>query len=336
MAKEYKFQKLLNYLKECDEDTLELTFGEIENILDFELAKSAYQYESYWQSTPTHTITKSWENAGYEIGKLSLFETKLMFTRSTKDQSLISSFNPQKKVTSINGAKVLSNQDVNQIIAGFNKYAEVLTKDPHARYLSWEHCYKSFLYFKGKEIDEYAIDYLALHLGFYLASWGMYRGSSFLLQKDYKVHGEAVAEIYRLEYEPLWAIECQAYHQKENQILLKILYQNLSKIYIKQRNNIDGRQDVSNTLITKILMGTIGCVPAYDRYFRNGIKKFKVASLDFSIDSIMELVLFYENNREVLENCSKEIASKDLVYPQMKILDMCFWQAGYDLENLQV
>jgi hypothetical protein len=61
-----------------------------------------------------------------------------------------------------------------------------------------------------------------------------------------------------------------------------------------------------------------------------------VASLDFSIDSIMELVLFYENNREVLENCSKEIASKDLVYPQMKILDMCFWQVGYDLENLQV
>ncbi len=42
--------------------------------------------------------------------------------------------------------------------------------------------------FKLNINDEETIDMLALHLGFYLASWGMYRGSSFLLQKDYKVH----------------------------------------------------------------------------------------------------------------------------------------------------
>ena len=28
---------------------------------------------------------------------------------------------------------------------------------------------------------EKIVDYLALHLGFYLASWGMYRGSSFFV-----------------------------------------------------------------------------------------------------------------------------------------------------------
>jgi len=36
---------------------------------------------------------------------------------------------------------------------------------------------------------------LALHLGFYLASWGMYRGSTGLLQKDYQIHIEAVSII---------------------------------------------------------------------------------------------------------------------------------------------
>ena len=66
-------------------------------------------------------------------------------------------------------------------------YFEQTMSDPHGRYLSWEHCYKAFLENRDAN-DEQAIDHLALHLAFYLASWGMYRGSSFLLQKDYKVH----------------------------------------------------------------------------------------------------------------------------------------------------
>ena len=70
---------------------------------------------------------------------------------------------------------------------------------------------------------------MSLQLAFYLASWGMYRGSLFLLQKDYKVHIPVVKE-----------------QELKNQL--------------------------SFTLITKILMGTLGCVPAYDRYFIAGIK----------------------------------------------------------------
>ena len=334
MAKGYKFQVLQDYLKKCEQDAVELTFGEIEELLGFELAKSAYRYEAYWQSSPTHTITKAWENSGYEISNLSIAKKKLSFVKTTKNTPQISELDAPVKSRNNTENKVIANEEITQIIAGFTKYAEVLTKDSHARYLSWEHCYKAFMEFKGKVLDDFAIDYLSLHLGFYLASWGMYRGSSFLLQKDYKVHKEAVVEIYRPEYEPLWSIECQAYHYNENQFLLKMLYQNLSRIYVKQRNDIDERQDVSNTLITKILMGTLGCVPAYDRYFLGGIKKFKVASLNFSIDSIMELVLFYENHQEVLVNCQEKVSSTNLIYPQMKILDMCFWQVGYDAENL--
>ena len=40
------------------------------------------------------------------------------------------------------------------------------------------------------------VDYLTLQLAFYLASWGMYRGSSELLQKDYLIH-EPIVEIIR-------------------------------------------------------------------------------------------------------------------------------------------
>ncbi|MBQ8112212.1 MAG: hypothetical protein IJ146_03300, partial [Kiritimatiellae bacterium] len=61
-------------------------------------------------------------------------------------------------------------------------------RDANGRYRSWEHCYKVFYEARLKRqkggCPDY--DYLCLHLAFYLASWGMYRGSSFLLQQDYK------------------------------------------------------------------------------------------------------------------------------------------------------
>lgn len=73
MPRNYKFQTLQDYLTKCQQDALELTFNEIENILGFKLANSADQY-SYWHSSPTHTVTKAWENAGYVIGKVSIKE----------------------------------------------------------------------------------------------------------------------------------------------------------------------------------------------------------------------------------------------------------------------
>ena len=66
--------------------------------------------------------------------------------------------------------------------------------DQYGRYRSWEHCYYIFNRARNNNArnNETYIDYLSLHLAFYLASWGMYRGSSFLLQRDYKVHIGAV------------------------------------------------------------------------------------------------------------------------------------------------
>ena len=68
------------------------------------------------------------------------------------------------------------------IIKSATKFHNDLKSDENCRYRSWEYCYSHFVEVRGsKEID---YDYLSLQLSFYLASWGMYRGSSFLLQKD--------------------------------------------------------------------------------------------------------------------------------------------------------
>lgn len=80
-------------------------------------------------------------------------------------------------------------------------------------------------------------------------------------------------------------------------------------------------------------MGTLGCVPAYDRYFISGIKKQKVASGNYNMKSIGQLVDFYEKNIVELENIRKDMKVNGMAYPQMKILDMAFWQIGLDSDK---
>ena len=80
-------------------------------------------------------------------------------------------------------------------------------------------------------------------------------------------------------------------------------------------------------------MGTLGCVPAYDRYFISGIKKQKVASGNYNMKYIIQLVDFYEKNIVELENIRKDMKVNGMAYPQMKILDMAFWQIGLDSDK---
>lgn len=87
---------------------------------------------------------------------------------------------------------------VDLIIQSSTSFYNDLKQDKNGRYRSWEHCYSNFCH--ARERDEVDYDYLSLQLAFYLASWGMYRGSSFLLQKDYKVHIPVVEELLQTKY----------------------------------------------------------------------------------------------------------------------------------------
>ena len=93
------------------------------------------------------------------------------------------------------------------VIESANVFYGELRSDANGRYRSWEHCYKCFYDARNNPNCDY--DYLSLQLAFYLASWGMYRGSSFLLQKDYRVHIPVVEELLKTQYDCLSGIECR-------------------------------------------------------------------------------------------------------------------------------
>jgi len=228
------------------------------------------------------------------------------------------------------------NELKNILNSGIKFYKE-LKEDKNGRYRSWEYCYKIFNEaHKANNVDDKFIDYLWLNLAFYLASWGMYRGSSFLLQRDYKVHKPIVEELLKEKYNCLWEIKTSDYIKKETQKTLIQLVEKMKKMYSEIRLSVKKevpKNKISDTLITKVLMETMGCIPAYDRYFIEGIKKYKVALGNFNIKSILQLVHYYNDNYDIFEETRSQMNISGMEYPQMKVIDMCFWQVGFDLDK---
>ena len=214
---------------------------------------------------------------------------------------------------------------IEKVLTGIDKYYSELEIDQNARYLSWEHCYKQFVKaHKKSNLTEEEVDYLSLHLSFYLASWGMLRGSSFLLQKDYRVHIDIIKELYKPTYNSLWSIDYKGLQNQENLNILLELIDNLKTIYRDKRRNIKVvSTDISDILVTKVLLGTMGCVPAYDEYFKR-VNKYNITTQLLGKSSIKGLADYYEANKYDLETVRKAYHSTSNWYPQMKMLDMAF------------
>ena len=180
------------------------------------------------------------------------------------------------------------------------------------RYNSWEHCYEAF------QKDHLDTDTLALHLGFYLASWGMYRGSSKLLQRDYKVHIEAVTIINTYKH-----LRCDLHNEVSQSDINDILQlvNELSNYY-----SLKHEVTPTDTLISKIILGTLGCLPAYDRFFINGVKSIELKSTTLKEKSLVELFKFKESNLDELI----ALKNKYPQFPIMKLIDMYFFQIGFE------
>ena len=220
-------------------------------------------------------------------------------------------------------------QDITDIIDSGDQFIKEFHKDKNGNYLSWEHCYSAFSKYnrkKGSELIHIDIDLLCLHLASYLASWGMYRGSSMLPKKDYKVHATAIEELIKPDYINLWELQCEE--------LINDKLENLFNL----RDKLDEIYRVSDvtptdTLITKIMIGTLGCAPAFDRYFKDGVRGKKNAHLVFNRKNMQVLSKYYVDNSSRFEELSKSVPTGELKYPQMKILDMCFFYQGYKINE---
>lgn len=201
------------------------------------------------------------------------------------------------------------------------EYYNEITSNPNHRFLSWEHCYEYF-YVNKEKID---YDKAALMLFCYLSSWGMLR-ASFLMDYDYKIHTDMIKTLV-YEYKDLWNNEKPSWEQ-----VFKA--DNYINEYYKETRKT--KIETSIVLRSKILLGIFGCLPAYDRFFKDGISCFNLINSGekilktFGQNSYQILWNFYEKQQNIqlfLKNDSK------IKYPPMKLVDMFFWQIGYKNEN---
>lgn len=225
-------------------------------------------------------------------------------------------------------------KDVKDFLKYVDAYWNETRKSKFPRYMSWEHCYERFQasYSKivaGEIIDNQEKDSLSLWLAWYLASWGMYRGSSDLLCHSYEIHRKVIELLLDKRWSCLNNFKCENWSE-DTWRKLKTLFDKIRDAYKNQCVS------ATDTLITKVLLGTLGCAPAFDNLFKDSISLnsenkedlLKRHIRNFKPGSMKELCVFYN---DVLRNPNAhglnkmKTKQKKLPYPQMKILDMGFW-----------
>lgn len=216
-----------------------------------------------------------------------------------------------------------------KLIAFYDQYAE----DAHHRYKSWEHCYSHFQKLR-RSASAQNRQVLSLHLSSYLASWGMYRGSSFLLQRDYTIHDDAVAVLLEPRFDRLWDVSFEDPAQDEAILaLLETLRAALRQCYWR---HIDDQglhaSNPSDTLVTKILLGTMGCAPAADRFLRAGLKQQGLSYRNFA-RFMKQMIDFWRNHAAAFAAARAHISARSPVHhPPMKLVDMYLWEIGAALD----
>ncbi|WP_324273746.1 hypothetical protein [Blastococcus brunescens] len=196
-------------------------------------------------------------------------------------------------------------------------------RDPAARYSSFDYCFNWFQGHREEgrlaELTEpAALQVTCLHLGFYLASWGMYRGGAQLLRHSAKSLEPVVRAVVEAPQE-IWDVDLDGYSSDGMRLVLRVGG--------TVRQSFPGR--TSDTLVTKAMLGVFGCVPAYDRFFRQG---FGVSS--FGQKSLQRLGRFWADHQDVIERNRVNTLDFDSGretrrrYTRAKVVDMLFFMKG--------
>ena len=330
MAKGQSFIGLTAYLEKCGKDEIKLSFSDVERILGFQLPDSAYLHQPYWSNSGSHPIASAWLNAGYLSQHEDMKGHTVEFVKKNHQSRQIQGEAEKTAVMSREKCAALA---LDEAVRCIRTYFNETVKDSHGRYMSWRHCYNAFVENRN-DADEKMFDYLALHLAFYLASWGMYRGSSFLLQKDYKVHIPVVRILLEKKYDPLVEISAEGLTEDANLELLEEVSERIRRAYAAEQPSFEGViNNATDTLVTKILLGALGCVPAYDRYYVQAVKQYNISAGVYSKESVRDVAVYYLSHKDEFESLREELSTCGTRYPAMKLMDMCMWQLAFEADK---
>lgn len=203
---------------------------------------------------------------------------------------------------------------------------------PMGREASYDFCFGYFQTHRHHLAENMELS--CLHLWSYLASWGMLRGSSVLLNEcSMKVLSGIIEYLDTLEEED-WKLDIPDYKNEEARKRVIDIYNEISACVKK----IDVSATI--TLVTKIMIGTIGCIPAIDDYLARSFREeFKEnmplgAFRRLSTQALECFYEFYAANKNDFDAIKYPVidfegkAIEDLNYKKAKLIDMYGWSLG--------
>ncbi len=174
--------------------------------------------------------------------------------------------------------------------------------------------------FGNKSLSE---DQKAKELFIYLANWGMVARGSFLMKHTWRILKPVIEILSKPEYKELRNPEIETVEKS-----IDLLIELRDEIYKSLRPYHDDKT-VSYTLISKILLGTLGCTIAYDRNVKIVLSATGIASKKFEPDSINSLCEYYNQNKTELETLRKKVEKMSCKKcPSFKLLDLVLWSAA--------
>lgn len=199
---------------------------------------------------------------------------------------------------------------------------------------SYDHCYNYFIDHHDRLTDD--VEKSCAVLGYYLASWGMYRGSSYLFKHTNSAHFVPLIEYVRANAVDLRGIDLPEYESKIDRVISA--YEEVGKIVLGATTS------TRVTLATKIMVAAFGCVPAFDTYFYKGMQRIqqnlprrqRVAFYQLDEPRLRRVSEFYRANQADIDQLHQE--SRTVRFPdgaptghrltRAKIIDMYVFHLG--------
>lgn len=227
------------------------------------------------------------------------------------------------------------------MIFDVNRYAQIYYQNiqpspgnDYPRLKAWEFLYE-YIWDESRPlwadlISEEHIDTTALHIGFYLANWGMFRGSSGLLQNSNLDLMKALAKcLFTGQGPELFELSLDNFAPGApdlayNQALLDRVLASMETL----ATNVSW----IDTLKTKILMGVWGECPALDRFYIAACRDLfprRAFITTASGKGLTALVGVVEQLN--LSPLPLKTGRLELPYPTARVMDMALFQYGLGL-----
>ena len=218
-------------------------------------------------------------------------------------------------------------------------------KNEHHRFRSYDPCKKYFDDHYGKnmtdEEQEEVYNECALRLFYYLASWGMIRNNDWFIWKSYKFFVPVVKVLFDNEYADLLNFGSHISKQGDEEYArgVKKLYEAVEEALRETLKKDDenyppkdkggaAEHKITRLMICKILMGTYGCVIAYDSYDQNAMRAIGVSvsqDLEKLLKNTYNIIVDHKKEFDAIMENMKQY---QVNYTVFKVLDMILWEYG--------